>query len=372
MTVRRATSLGLAVLAVVACRGPHPGRPAGSCTHVQAMREVRGTALCEDVWTCARPPDGRFDRVGLHRLAPCPPAGGPIAPIVLYLPGMHMNSELTIANPRQDFRLYLAAAGVRTWGLDYRTHAVPADASAGDLATLKDWTADVFLDDVLWATRFVRGADKGPIYVAGFSHGAALAYRFAARPDHGVAGLIVLDGAVGTARPLAGGDAVIDVGGRRLPFAERQRLLAEVMADPARPSPVAGYASAGEALADILYSAESFGGHGGLANTRDGVSDVRMLATLLDGYDRWWPRAVLEAPPAALVTRPLPVIAFASTNLGADWVERVKTSAHSYGGSSAIVRELPGYGHLDVLVGHGAARDVFEPALAWLRSMIPP
>src|SRR5205823_2822548 len=153
-----------------------------------------------------------------------------------------------------------------------------------------------------------------------------------------LAGLLILDGAAGGGRAPAGGGPAIDVGGSRLPFAERKQLLADVIADPHRPSSVPGYTDAGAALADILYSAESFGGHGGLANTRDGVSDVRMLATLLDGYDRWWPRAVLEAPPAALVTRPLPVIAFASTNLGADWVERVKTSAHSYGGSSAIVR----------------------------------
>jgi len=30
------------------------------------------------------------------------------------------------------------------------------------------------------------------------------------------------------------------------------------------------------------------------------------------------------------------------------------------------VRALPGYGHLDVLVGGRAAQDVFEPARAWL------
>ena len=369
MRVHHAVWLGLGLLTAVACRGPHPAGPGASCTHVQATRDVRGSPLCEDVWTCGRPPGGHFDRVGLHRIAPCTRVDGPI---VLYLPGMHMNGELVIANARQDFRLYLAAAGIRTWGMDYRTHAVPPDAKPAELATLRNWTADVFLDDVLWATGFVRGTDKGPLYVAGFSHGGALTYRLAARPDRGLAGIIVLDGTAATAHASGGGDAAIDVGGRRLPFAERQQLLEAVAADPARPSPVPGYASAGEALADILYSAESFGGHGGLANTRDRVSDLSVLATLLRGYDRWWPRAVLEASSPDAVPQPLPVIAFASTQLGGAWVERVKGSARAYGGSAALVHELPGYGHLDVLVGRDAARDVFEPAVSWLRSRTPP
>src|SRR5207249_11842998 len=240
---------GLAVLAAVACRGPHPGRPAGSCTHVQAMREVRGTALCEDVWTCGRPPGRRFDRVGLHRLAPCTPAGGPIAPIVLYLPGMHMNGELTIATPRQDFRLYLAAAGVRTWGLDYRTHAVPADASAADLETLSRWTADLFADDVAWAAGFVRGQEPAPLHVAGFSQGAALAYHLASREGQALAGLLILDGAAGGGRAPAGGGPAIDVGGSRLPFAERKQPLADVIADPHRPASVPGDTDAGPAPA---------------------------------------------------------------------------------------------------------------------------
>jgi hypothetical protein len=47
-------------------------------------------------------------------------------------------------------------------------------------------------------------------------------------------------------------------------------------------------------------------------------------------------------------------------------VKRVRESAAVYGGAGAIVRTLPDYGHLDVLVGRRAAQDVFEPARAWL------
>ncbi len=348
--------------AALACRSPHPGGPPASCTHVQAVRQLRGAPVCEDVWTCGRPPAGRFDRIGLHRLAPCEGASGPV---VLYLPGMHMNGELPIPDPRYDLRLYLAAAGLRTWGLDYRTHAVPPDAAPADLDALGHWNANVFADDAAWAAAFVGSTDPGPLYVAGFSAGAALAYRVAARPDAALAGLLILDGAAGPGRGGDSGGPAIDVGGARLPYAERQRLLDAVIADPAAPSPVTGFPNAGAALEEVLYSAPSFGGRGGLSNARDGVSDVQLVATLLRGYDRWWPRAAL-ASDAPRPRATLPVLAFASRNMGPAWVEQVRASAGAWGGGAAIVRELPGYGHLDVLLGRRAAQDVFEPARAWL------
>jgi pimeloyl-ACP methyl ester carboxylesterase len=361
MTVRR-TALVLLATAALACRGPRLDRGKADCTHVQAAHEVRGTPLCEDVWTCGRPPGGRFDRVGLHRLAPCDAANGPV---VLYLPGMHMNGELPIDDPRHDLRVYLAAAGMRTWGVDYRTHAVPADTPARDLDALDRWTADVFADDAAWALAFVRGIDAAPVYVAGFSHGAAIAYRLAARRDTEVAGLLILDGAAGGARGADQGGSAIDVGGSRLPFPERQRLLAAVIADPGSPSPVPGFASSGAALAELLYSAPSFGGHGGLSSAREGASDIQVLATLLRSYDRWWPRAALEDR-ATTPARQVRVLAFASTGMGPAWVERLRASARAQGGDAAVVRELPGYGHLDVLVGRHAVQEVFEPARAWL------
>jgi pimeloyl-ACP methyl ester carboxylesterase len=363
MTARRYLPplLLLILVGAFACRGPRPAGPTASCTHLQAVREMRGAALCQDVWTCARPPEGPFDRIGLHRLAPCE---APPGPVVLYLPGMHMTGELPADDPRHDLRLHLAAAGLRTWGVDYRTHAVPDHADPAALEALGRWTAETFADDAAWAVGFVRAADSGPLYLAGFSHGAALAYQLAARQPDALAGLVVLDGALPPARP-GGGTGVIDVGSTRLPFAARDALLAAVIADPASPSPVPGFTTAGEALAHILYSAPSFGGQGGLANTKDDVSDLRVLARLLRSYDRWWPRAALPADPPA-PSRPLPVLAFASGRLGPAWNERVRASAAAFGGDRARVVALPAYGHLDVLVGREAADDVFRPVLDWL------
>jgi pimeloyl-ACP methyl ester carboxylesterase len=358
-----ALCLGLVALA---CRGPRAERPGAACTHVQAVREVRGTALCEDAWTCDRPPGGRFDRIGLHRLAPCEDTAGPV---LLYLPGMHMTGEIPGTDPRVDLRLHLALAGVRTWGLDWRSHAVPPETATEDLARLESWTTDVFTDDAAWAAGFVRAADRGPLYVAGFSYGAALAYRLAGRPHEPLAGLVVLDGVLGSGGSRSSGSSpgvAIDVGGGRLAWTDRRRLLTAVVANPSSASPLPGYPSAGEALADVLFTAPSFGGRGGLANTRAGVSDIVVLAQLLASYDRWWPRAASEVGGAAQPARPLPVLAFASTRLGSEWVEHVRDSARTYGGPATTVHELREYGHLDVLVSRSAPREVYAPILAWL------
>jgi hypothetical protein len=359
---RFGTGLLLLGALVLGCRGPHAesGSPA-SCTHVQSVREVRGLAICEDVWTCARPPGGRFDRVGLRRLAACE---GTLGPVLLYLPGMHMNAELPIQDPRYDLRLYLAQAGIAAWGLDYRTHTVPADATPVDLQTLAAWSAEMFAGDATWAVGFVRGIDSGPLYLAGFSFGAGLAYRVAATQR--LIGLLILDGAAGTGREPAGDGPAIDVGGSRLPYADRQLLLQRVIDQPKGPSPLPGFPTAGDALADVLYSSPAFGGNGGLSDAEHGVSDVQVLARLLSSYDRWWPRAALLGDRPGRPAGPLSMLAFASTRMGPAWTERVRTSATTFGGPRTTVRDLPGYGHLDVLVARSAARQVFEPVRAWI------
>ena len=79
-------------------------------------------------------------------------------------------------------------------------------------------------------------------------------------------------------------------------FADREALLRAVIKSPNNPSPVGGTRRRGPRSADILFTAPSFGGQGGLSAARDGVSDIRVVALLLDSYDRWWPRAALEGP----------------------------------------------------------------------------
>jgi pimeloyl-ACP methyl ester carboxylesterase len=331
---------------------------------LQSQRQVRGQTLCEDVFSCYMPPHGVVDRIGLRRLAPCEGASGPV---VLYLPGMHMNGEIAGTSANSDIRLYLAQAGIRTWSLDYRTHAVRPEASPEELQALAGWTHDTMLSDAEWATTFVRSTDPGPLYLMGFSYGADMAYGIASRSDQPVAGLIILDGVPGGGSSVTeSSGAAIDVGSSRLPYAERERLLRTVVQSPNNPSPVGGYATAGAALADILYTSPSFGGQGGLSAARSGVSDVRVLAQLLDTYDRWWPRAALGASAPSAPRHKIPVLAFAAENMGPQWTAQVKQGAEKFGGDRAIVKPLPLHGHLDVLVGRLAPSEVYEPTRRWL------
>ncbi len=370
MTTRRVTAiLLLLTIAAMGCGGRarvsrgDDATPA-ACVRLQGERQVRGETLCEDVFSCFRPPGGVVDRIGLRRVARCAGATGPV---VLYFPGMHMNGEISGNSANFDLRLYLAQAGIRTWSLDYRTHAVRPEASQEELQALAAWSRERFLDDAAWATTFVRSADPGPLYLAGFSFGASMAYGIAARGDQPVTGLVILDGLPGGGAGAgdAAGGAAIDVGGSRLPYEERERLLEAVIRSPNGPSPVGG-GTASAALAEIVYTAPSFGGQGGLSAARDGVTDVRVLARLLDSYDRWWPRAALAGSGASGPRRKLPVIAFASGNMGPKWVERVKDGAEDFGGDRTEFHELPLHGHLDVLVGRLAAAEVYEPTRLWL------
>jgi hypothetical protein len=363
--MRAAALVVAALLLAQGCRGPLPGSSdPGACRRVRAERVAEGTPLCEDVWTCERPPRGEFDTVGLHRLAACDAPAD--APVVLYVPGMHMNGELPLNEPRNDLRLFLAIRGVRTWGLDYRTHAVPPTATPQELETLARWTSDVFRDDAAFAASFVRAADGRLDHVVGFSHGAVIAYDLAARRVSPGMTLVILDGALPTEREVQKGGPAIDVGGGRLTYPTRRALMDAVIADPDGPSPLPGFPSAGEALRKVLYAAQSFGGRGGLANTYDDVSDLRVLATLLRSYDRWWPRAAVAGDAPSPPSSPVPVLAFASGRFGPAWTERVRTSAQAFGKGQAHIVELPDYGHLDVLVARDAPHDVFLPVFEWM------
>ena len=336
--------------------GSRPPRPGDVSQATQTLAD----GLCQTDYTLLRPRGGPFDRVNARRLAKCGAQGGG-APVVVYLPGMHMNGAIPDA-VAPDFRRTLAAAGVRVWSVDYRTHFVPADAAPEALDDLTPWTPTVFSGDAEALIALSRTVDTGPLYVTGFSFGAGLAYRVAAH-DVRMAGLVILDGVPPEPRDDGGGGdgPAIDVGSSRLPFDLRTKLLADVLADPGGPSPVPDYPTAGAALTDIVDTSRAFGGHGGLSGVKTGSTDVRALAALLSTYDRWWPRATLAAKPAVTPGRPVRVLAFAAANMGSAWVGRVRDGARAFGGDGATVIELPGYGHVDVLIGKDAPRLVFDP-----------
>jgi hypothetical protein len=346
-------------------------RPALRRGQIASTRASLGDGLCADSYGLPQPPVGRFDFSRVQRYLPCDAAAAPTA-VVLYLPGTHMSAYL----PEDEIR-FLVAGGVHVWSMSYRSANLPTDAiqqdsvwnpwptSPEDLAKIGTWTTEVFAGDAARVASFVRIEDPGPLYVAGFSFGASLAYRLAAMGVP-MEGLVILDGAPPEERaPADGVGPAIDLGSTRLPFTDRRRLLAAVLADPAGPSPVPGFATAGDALTEIVHSARAFGGNGGLSAVKSGRTDVRALASLLSRYTRWWPRAATADHPVT-PRRVARLLAFVTGNMGQAWSARVRAGARSFGGDEAQVHELDGYGHVDVFV----ARDARERAWAPIREFV--
>jgi dienelactone hydrolase len=349
------------VLLLVAC-----GRPALHRGQIASTRTTLEGGLCKDAYRLQRPPFGRFDVIGVVRYLPCASSEAPSA-VVLYLPGTHMTAHLALEDVRS-----LVDAGVHVWGMDYRSANLPEDAiqegaawnpwpvSPEDLAKIGTWTTEVFAGDAAAVVSLVRVEDRGPLYVAGFSFGATLGYRLAA---DGVPmdGLVILDGVPPDEHAATEGTGpAIDLGSSRLSFTDRRRLLAAVRADPAGPSPVPGFATAGDALTEIVHGARAFGGNGGLSAVKSDRTDVRALARLLSTYKRWWPRAATADHPVS--PRPVPrLLAFATGNMGPAWSARVRAGARAFGGDQAEVRELDGYGHVDVFVARDAHDRVWAP-----------
>jgi pimeloyl-ACP methyl ester carboxylesterase len=317
-----------------------------------------------------------FDRIALHRvtLGPNPPVHPNL--VMLYLPGTNMNGEVAIDDPRYSLPLYMASHGVDFWALDYRTHFVPPAASAADLATLKGWTNEVFESDIDAAVRFIAATTgRKRIFVGGFSRGVSFAYLYAGLHANRVAGLMLFDGWIPDHKPPSPPLTryADDIGGRHLTYEKRNTLMEIVIKDPNAPAPIPKYRTAGENLEHVVYDSADFGGHGGLANPMGGFSTPDVLARMLIRYDRYWP-AVQDGEnsftPAILQSlgrSKIPVIAFSSTNISKDWPERVTKSASSTGSSDVTVKQLAGWGHLDVICGTHAEQQVFEPALEWLR-----
>jgi hypothetical protein len=359
---RSTVGLALLVVALAGCHGPAPVREQVTCAHVQSGRRVRGVALCEDVWTCERPPGGPLDRVGVRRLTPC---GNAMGPVVLVLPDRYMSSETGQVDADVDLRLYLAQAGVQTWSLDYRTHVAgllgddPSAAMAG-------WSEGTFVGDVGWAVGFVHGVTPKPLALVGIGDGATLAYAAVRAGVPGVGGIVAVDGALAPAPPVQTESRVVEARVGVLDWTDGEPLLRAARVDAGSPSPIPGFVTAGDALADALHRAPGWGAPGGLASETMALADPEALARYLASQDRWWPAAVARSRIEGAPPHTVPVLAFAAGARGRAWIDAVRAGATTFGGPHAEVRVLGGQGHLDVLLGRQAAPRVYEPIRRWL------
>jgi pimeloyl-ACP methyl ester carboxylesterase len=382
--VRRRIAIAFCValmLAITLARGAQRCALASSSSNgfsqIATARALKGVpGIYEWHFVAARGPSP-FDRIGLHRIASGPAAPAHPGVVMLYLPGTNMNGEVAIDDERYSMPLYLAAHGVDVWAMDYRTHFIPPGTPAEKLAVMTGWTYRVFESDIEAAAVFLSAKTHDEkLFVAGFSRGASFAYLLAATHPQRVAGLVILDGFI-PRHPAAATPAwrvADDIGGRHLTYDKRRALMEAVIRDPGGPAPLPQYKTAAENLEHVVHDADGlFGGRGGLANPQGGFSDASVLARVLIGYDRWWPAVQDYDNPfdpstlARLKSSKIPVIAFSSTNISAEWPAMVTESAAATGSADVTVKRLDGWGHLDVFCGMHAESEVYAAALAWLR-----
>src|SRR5260370_20055135 len=92
------------------------------------------------------------------------------------------------------------------------------------------------------------------------------------------------------------------------------------------------------------------------------------LARMWGHYALYWPtvqdyeNSFTPADLKQLAASKIPVIAFSSTNIGAQWPAHVAESALSTGGNDSTVKTLQGWGPLDLIFGTHAESQVFTPA----------
>lgn len=368
----------------------------------EVVRLNPDSVVTETVWQAEVKPGETFDVIRLHQLDRLDlldlldpvdkldeldnrQASDKTGPVLLYLPGTNMSSVPSIHSARHNLLVYLAQEGVTTYGLDYRTAAIPAEYS-GDMGFMLQWDFATFVADAQLAFEFVQAKHpEQAVYVAGFSRGASYAYALVGQVP--AAGLIVLDGSFKKFREvpydkeaalskLMGRDKFATVLSQRRGWENRQMMMRQVIDDPAFPALDPAYTTIGEQLTQTLYSAW---GPGAMANPVDGVSNIQTLAQLLMGYDRFFP--TIQTIDSAAISSTfdaetelddhfgalaIPLIYFGATNLGTNNILNGVYSAGESGATSVELHILENYGHLDVLVGERAADEVFAVVLAWL------
>ena len=348
--------------------------------------------VLETRWVATRPPGGPYDRIRVHRYR----GEGEASAALLYLPGGNMNGVVAVNDENHNLWIYLARRGVDVYTLDHRMHFIPSSREQ-DFAFMRSWGLDMLVSDARLAAALARresGVER--LFVGGFSAGVTLSYTLVcAEPPEAIAGLIALDGSFKSHAPKAAFDHAaaveqIEASGRyagdvsgSLGWDKRHALMLAAGTDPSGPALDPGFDSVGAQVSDILYNDW---GPGALANPRDGVSRVQVLAQLLDGYDRYYPAAFGvdwrsisdhdDDPRTALDDAwgelSLPVLYFGATGMGTRFLLNGIYSAGESGSEDVTLHVLEGYGHLDVLVGENAAREVFEPTLRWIRERSGP
>ena len=340
-----------------------------------------------DAWQAQLADGEEFDRIGLQRYGP---AAGEVRAALFYLPGTNMNGSSAGPDEATNLFYFLAARGIAVYALDYRTRAVPPDYD-GSLGFMRGWTLDAFVNDANLALGFAAAEERQGLafFAAGFSRGVSIGYGLLNVADMPFAGFIALDGGFKHYAPgepfdrKAGMASLAESGrwastlSRSRSWENRHQLMRRAYTNPDGPAMDGKSASMGAQLSDTLYRAW---GPGVLANPRDGISDVTVLARLLDTYDWFYPtvqnvdgRSVAsqrDDPATKIDDRwgklDVPIIYFGAANFGTEALLTGIYSASYAGSKDVTIHVLENHGHLDVIVGKRSRAGVFEPTLRWI------
>ena len=344
--------------------------------------EVVSTPQGQVTETEWRHADASGQVIGLHRYHSTDAA---TIATLLYLPGTNMNGVLKTADSDHNLWLYLAERGVEVYAMDYRTRYIPHDF-IGDLALMRDWSMDLFVEDAVLAVNKVQEVQPlVPMYIAGFSRGASFAYGLAGQVK--AAGLIALDGSfkkppdesydIGAALQRYDEEARYASALSRRGYDARTEMMLQVVADPSSSAMNDRYQTSGGQLGDILYKAW---GPAVLANTRSNISPIDILASEMLVYDWFYPTiqdiesrsiASQQDDPNTYIDdhfgeMTIPVLYFGSGGFGADSLLSGIYSAARSGSDDVTIKVLENYGHLDVLFASNASDEVYSVIYEWI------
>lgn len=369
-----------------------------------------GTTLQETFWM-------RNNVVGLRRLSLKNVTSS--KSVVVYLPPSGTSARLYTTSENYDFRIYLANRGYTVFSVDYRSSFITEGAT--DISEMAGFTTSVTLSDIQSAISFIKeitAVDK--VYLIGHSTGARYVYLYAcARWQEDLAGMIPMDGSPWEANgsPEAENQMDIDVGYAALAAGDtpaNRALFASWGLDPGElyydveitnfatpfgeavytyyaegpnaPSPVPGFATVSDYLADQFYTVW---GDGQLTNVLNGYASVAVLLDFVieAGVDHWPLVDYLEDaylgnwvgnPPDTtlqfinnIASVNIPILVFASTQWTDALGYQYRWKHEGYEMITSTDRQyvlLEGFGHLDILVGEYARDRVYEVIYNWLEA----
>jgi len=376
--------------------------------------------LHEYVWqkNASTPPNGQFDKIGLHRLMK---TGVTPKGVVFMVPGQYANGERIISNPPTDSfaktednsqAIYWANRGFDVYAIDFRNYFIPANFNKSQLSFTVDWGIEQWISDIKEAVDKAKElSGSGKIFLAGASWGATLAQMYAARYwQQDLRGLILLDcpqkstltksqnqtnfnltTAVNTIS-ARGGWSYENPDQTATPSSLNPGYIFLVQFAAQNPGAPAQYANGtlittinprtNRTWTNITEYFEYQWNTARSINTYGGYSNITLDMNMATQADRYFPvkqlldyLCMMDWPVCPFVPYDylahikeidVPVLAFRS-GLNLPFYGNITNGMTTKDFTWSV---LPNYGHLDVFQGTYSARDVSQPALDWMRGQL--